>query len=112
MVLKYLLLDTYFGEALTNFKNNFICNTEVEHKNVYVGLIGSSLLLIPHALNSFDNYYHHLHPEHYNPINFIGSSMLSYYSYNNSNYPLFLFSTIWGLTSFISIVRDKIKEYK
>ena len=110
MVLKYLLLHNYFGETLNNLKESYICNDDKEHKNIFMGLLGVSILLTPHILNSFRMYYNNFKQKDYNTINIIGSSMLSYYSFNNSNYPLLFYSGLWGITSTIAKIKNKFNN--
>lgn len=104
MVFKFLLaenfLHTYFFENNNNTKTDII--EYKPQKAKIIGTFGLLSILYPHIFYCF-GFNKVFTQKYYNIYNVTGSSLISYYSFQNENNALMIYSIIWGTFSLIGL---------
>jgi len=73
-----------------------------------IGIIGLSLLLLAFVLNLLKKIKQN--SKTYNLINFLGASLLTYYSYTLNNAIFFILELVWAIFALYFLIKLTIKK--
>lgn len=79
----------------------------MEQLNLYIGLVGMTLILIAFILNQLNKWSNDSFL--YDFSNFLGSALMVYYAYSLTSYPFLILNFVWATVSFKDLVVKRKK---